>query len=70
MTELKSNPHGGPNRGQGRKSKPPEAKYRHRMISLPPALDDRLIKWSIETGREISPLIQTLLTQYFERTER
>lgn len=58
------NQHGGPNRGQGRKPKPPEQKFRHRMITLPPSLDDRLIAWSIESKQEISPMIAKLISDF------
>lgn len=57
---------GGKREGAGRTGKPQGEKFRHRMITLPPTLDDRLIEWSIKTGQEISPklaqLIDTFLT--------
>lgn len=58
---------GGKRQGAGRKPKPTEQRRRQRMISLSPELDDRLIDWSIRTGNEISPLIQKLLIEYFEK---
>lgn len=52
--------HGGPNRGQGRKPKPPELLYRKRRITLPPDIDDLLV------GRkDVSKLIAELLRQHF-----
>jgi hypothetical protein len=38
-----------------------ENKHRHRMITLPPDLDDRLIRWSIETSTEVSPTIAKMV---------
>lgn len=58
------NQHGGPNRGQGRKPKPLETKYRRRLFTLPPELDDRLIDWSIKTGQEISPKLAELIDNF------
>lgn len=61
-----SKPRGGKREGAGRQGKPQLEKFRHRMITLPPELDDRLIAWSIENRQEISPLIQDLLMAYFK----
>jgi len=55
---------GGPNRGQGRKSKPPQEKFVKLRITLPPELAAKL------EGANRSQLIQRLLTQYFERNEK
>lgn len=62
-----TNTHGGPNRGQGRKPKPPGEKYRKRMISLPPATDDMLKEWAIAVDNDISALINRLVLDFFER---
>lgn len=51
----------------GRPPKPLEEKYRHRNITLPPATDDRLIKWSIDTGADISALINRLVIDFFDK---
>lgn len=59
------NTHGGPNRGQGRKSKPSDKKFRKRLISLPPETADKLSQ--VENASE---LITKLLEKYFERTEQ
>jgi len=53
-------PRGGPNRGQGRKPKPLETKFKKVMITLPPELLAKL------QGNR-SKLIQRLLIEYFER---
>ena len=58
-------PRGGPNRGQGRKPKPPEIKYKKVIISLPPQLAILL-----QAHGSKSQLIQRLLKEYFERTEQ
>lgn len=57
-------PKGGPNRGQGRKPKPPNEKYVKFRISLPPQLAAKL------EGTNRSQLIQKLLIEYFERNEK
>jgi len=57
-------PKGGPNRGQGRKPKPPQEKFVKLRITLPPELAAKL------EGANRSQLIQRLLTQYFERNEK
>lgn len=53
---------GGPNRGQGRKPKPPTTKAQRRLITLPPEIDAKL-----KNVENASELITKLLTQYFER---
>lgn len=58
-------PKGGPNRGQGRKPKPPEQLFRKRRITLPPEIDDKL-----RGRKDVSKLITQLLREYFERTEQ
>ena len=51
----------------GRPPKPVEEKYRRRLITLPPATDDRLIKWSIDTDNDISALINRLVIDFFAK---
>lgn len=55
---------GGKRQGAGRAGKPQTEKFRHRMITLPPELDDKLIQWSIETKQEISPMLAKLISDF------
>lgn len=52
--------------GPGKKLGPPKKveRFRHRNITLPPELDNRLIEWSIKTGQEISPKIAELIDNF------
>ena len=60
------NTHGGPNRGQGRKLKPTETKFKKRMFSLPPETVDKLDQWAVEEDGNKSDLVARLLNWYFE----
>lgn len=65
--------HGGARKpGPGKKIGPPKKaeRFRHRMISLPPELDNRLIDWSIKTGQDISPKIAELVDNFLTQIER
>jgi hypothetical protein len=60
--QISKNKHGGPNRGQGRKLKPPGEKHKKLIISLPPELATEL-----KNHGQKSKLIQKLLVEYFTK---
>lgn len=67
-----TNQHGGPRTpGPGKKAGRPKKaeRYRHRNITLPPETDDRLIKWSLDTGADISALINRLVIDFFDKEQ-
>lgn len=49
----------------GRPPKPPQEKYRRRLITLPPEIDDKLQRCKIDKSK----LIADLLKGYFEALE-
>lgn len=59
-----------PKGGRPPKSSKGEERYRHRNITLPPVTDDRLIKWSLDTGADISALINRLVLDFFDKEHK